>query len=106
MLKLDPDRAADFWQHKKTVLDSGEWETWQRPARGHVSEHVRHLELQSAAVLDVHVVEHHSAILPIICFPRAQGTTTGANATWAFRVSEKLCLYSPCLMLCVTLLTK
>src|SRR5262249_9650379 len=109
------------WDEERPAALAGHRHTRQRPAARHDAEHVGHDCLNAPALLGIDVAEHRGAVLAVVPLDRGvlrvdavvdiavvaevHDATVSTVDSNPLRTSEKLCLYSPRLILCVTLLT-
>src|SRR6266545_4725734 len=113
MFELHPYTRPN-WRHQIHAHWRAGWpgqrDAWLSPARWYRSQYIWNIRHQAAALFGVNIVEHGAAIFTVITAVGSasisiHGITTGVCETTPSRESVKLCLYSPRLMLCVTLST-
>src|SRR5438093_516612 len=113
MFELDPHPCANWW-HQIHAHWRARWpsqrHTWLGPTRWNRSQYIWNIQHQPSALFRVHVSKHGATIFTVVTAVRAasvsiHGITTGICETTPSRESVKLCLYSPRLILWVTLST-
>ena len=106
LFELDPDVRPDRRDGEDAHLAACVGGARQRPPRGLASEEAGDCDLDAPLRRRVHVVGDNSPILPVVLPPAlAQGGSTCDSDPSPSRVIVKLWVYSPSLMLCVTLCT-
>src|SRR5262249_19156247 len=105
LLELHPDAGADLRDHERPLLLAGDRHAGHGPTRGDDVRDVGHDHLDAPDLLGVGVGDHRRPVEAVELLPFAHAGTLGRVEMRPFRASEKLCLYSPRLMLWVTLLT-
>src|SRR5712692_8471738 len=104
-LKLDPHSGANLWHHESAFLLAGQRHARGRPCGRYDAADVGHCHQDAADLQGIDVVHDRAAVDAVVFGTFPHTDTVDTEEPTPPRDKLKLCLYSPRLMLWVTLFT-
>src|SRR5258708_5424005 len=103
--KLHPHSGTNLWSHVSTFQLTGQWHTRRHPGGRRDAANIRHRDHDASDLQRINVIDHRAPINAVVLRTFFHTVTLEMEEPTPPRARVKLCLYSPRLMLCVTLFT-